>query len=322
MIKKEIVMGFDTSNYTTSVALMNMDGTSLASKRVLLSTPKGQRGLRQSDAFFQHVNVLPEIMQELKPSLKNTIVKAIGASVVPRPVTGSYMPVFLAGESIARSMSSLLGVPFYSFSHQEGHIAAGLWSANLDYADFFCSLHLSGGTTELLEVTPGRNAGYNIDILGNTNDISVGQLIDRVGVSLNCDFPSGPQLEKLALEWTDSLIPIPGGVKGLELNLSGPETFLHRMVDESENTSRLAHSMFVFLGEAIALWLNNHHALKPIPMLLIVGGVAANSIFRETLTNKVNPEIKLIYADPQHCSDNALGISHLALRQFLYNKDE
>lgn len=322
MTKKEVVMGFDTSNYTTSVALMNMDGSSLASKRVLLSTPKGQRGLRQSDALFQHVKVLPAIMQELTQSLKNTVVKAIGASVAPRPVAESYMPVFLAGESIARSMSSLLGVPFYSFSHQEGHIAAGLWSANVDHTDFFCSLHLSGGTTELLEVTPHRNTGYNIDILGNTNDISIGQLIDRVGVRLGCDFPSGPQLEKLALEWTDSLITIPSGVKGLELNLSGPETFLYRIVDDYRNASRLARSMFVFLGETIALWINNHHALKPMPMLLIVGGVAANSIFRETLTKKLNPEIKLIYADPQHCSDNALGISHLTLRQFLYNKDE
>ena len=111
------------------------------------------------------------------------------------------MPCFLAGESQGRVLAQSLGVPFHAFSHQQGHIAAALWSA--DRMDLMTqphlAWHLSGGTTELLLVEPdGKNVSCTK--IGGTSDISAGQLIDRTGQLLNLPFPSGKHLDVLSQE--------------------------------------------------------------------------------------------------------------------------
>ena len=56
----EVVIGLDTSCYTTSAAAVTTDGRVIASCRKLLPVAAGERGLRQSEAVFMHVRQLPE----------------------------------------------------------------------------------------------------------------------------------------------------------------------------------------------------------------------------------------------------------------------
>ena len=53
-----IYLGFDTSNYTTSVACC---GDNEVNIRKILEVKQGNRGLRQSEALFQHVKRLPQL---------------------------------------------------------------------------------------------------------------------------------------------------------------------------------------------------------------------------------------------------------------------
>lgn len=53
------VLGFDTSNYTTSVAIF--DGASGENQSRLLPVKAGALGLRQADALFAHVKSLPAL---------------------------------------------------------------------------------------------------------------------------------------------------------------------------------------------------------------------------------------------------------------------
>ncbi len=115
----KIALAFDTSNYTTSCAWY--DGQSGDNSGRLLDVKPGELGLRQSDALFSHVKRLPEVFDRLE--IRGDII-AVGASTRPREVEGSYMPCFLAGASQAQVMAKTLGVPFFPFSHQQGHIAA------------------------------------------------------------------------------------------------------------------------------------------------------------------------------------------------------
>ena len=154
------VLGLDTSNYTTSAAWF--DGSRGDNVGKLLEVPQGSLGLRQSEALFQHVKRLPEILAALKKTGLPCDLSALGASTRPREVEGSYMPCFLAGQSQAQGMATVLGLPFYPCSHQQGHIAAAAWSAGrMDLLDRpHLVWHLSGGTTELLYVVPdGERAG-------------------------------------------------------------------------------------------------------------------------------------------------------------------
>ena len=146
----ERFLGIDTSNYRTSAAIYNAETGEWVNRGGLLTVPEGAIGLRQSDALFQHTVRLHEKIE----ALPQGEVRAIGVSTRPRAVEGSYMPCFLAGESVARSAAHLLSVPLFTVSHQQGHIAAAALSAGkLDLLDGeFLAWHLSGGTSELLHV--------------------------------------------------------------------------------------------------------------------------------------------------------------------------
>ena len=148
-------LGIDTSNYTTSAACCRADGSGYNSSQ-LLTVKSGELGLRQNEALFQHIKNLPQRFAELREAGFLQDIAAVGASTQPRAVEGSYMPCFLAGASQGRILAETLGVPFYAFSHQQGHIAAVCWAAKkLELLDQpMLAWHLSGGTTELLLVVP------------------------------------------------------------------------------------------------------------------------------------------------------------------------
>ena len=152
-----MVLGLDTSNYTTSAAAF--DGVSGKNCSRLLDVREGELGLRQSDALFSHVKRLPELVEKLFTEISRDEIRAVGASTRPRAVEGSYMPCFLAGSSQAQNLATVLGVPFYAFSHQQGHIAAACWSSGrMDLMDTpHLAWHLSGGTSELLHVKCGAD---------------------------------------------------------------------------------------------------------------------------------------------------------------------
>ena len=85
-----MVVGFDTSNYTTSVACFN--GVQGKNRSRLLDVRPGELGLRQSDAVFAHVKRLPELADALFRSVDQETIQAVGVSTRPRAVEGSYMP--------------------------------------------------------------------------------------------------------------------------------------------------------------------------------------------------------------------------------------
>ena len=300
-----ICLGFDTSNYTTSTAAYD-EGTQLNIRRIL-TVGQGERGLRQSDAVFQHLKELPELFSELAEKIDKKEVLAVGVSTRPRSVEGSYMPVFLAGEGYARVCADSLGVPLYRFSHQDGHIMAGIYSCHEFelLSKKFISVHLSGGTCEILLC---RYNGYNFDceIIGGSRDISAGQLIDRVGVKMGLQFPCGKELEQIAKKARD-VISLPVNTDGAYINFSGIETKAISLIGK-ENDESLAKSLFVSVAKALERTLNHCIKKYEIENVLIVGGVASNSIIKENL----NLCAKKHFASVEYSTDNAVGIAILA----------
>lgn len=295
-------LGIDTSNYTTSLAVSN-GGRVEKNLKKLLDVPKGQRGLRQSDALFSHVSRLPEmfaVLGDVHPA-------AVGVSDKPRNVDGSYMPCFLAGVSAASAVSSSFGVPLYRFSHQEGHIAAALYSCgreDLTNGEFL-ALHLSGGTTELLHVK-GRKA----EIIGKTLDISAGMLIDRVGVLCGLGFPCGAEMERISKD-----IPLSSpkvAICGTDCNLSGAENKAIEMKKKGVPDGEIFAFAFSYACETISGMIKN--AVNGFPTLPVIcsGGVCSNQRIRKTLEERHG----CLFAKPEFSSDNAAGISRLCEMKF------
>lgn len=295
-------LGIDTSNYTTSIAITDACGNILADTRKLLDVKKGMRGLRQSDALFLHIKNLPDLYKNI--DFKSFQICAVGASYAPRNVEGSYMPVFLGGTGMGKVISKTLNVPYYEFSHQEGHIKAGIFSTSIDDDDFY-SIHMSGGTTEILSVQK-NGSRYNAEIVGKTLDISAGQLIDRVGVKLGFDFPCGKALDEICADTSSTSAPSVC-VKGSEINFSGTETHFLRMIDSEVAPSEIAHLVFSSVANALSRALDHVFKTHGRKKVLFVGGVASNRLIKSIITDKFKDDA--FFCSPAYSTDNAVGIS-------------
>lgn len=296
-----LYLGIDTSNYTTSVATV---GDCQINARKIIDIKDGMRGIRQSDGVFVHLKELPRIFDTLEIDMGK--ICAVGVSTTPRRCEGSYMPVFLAGESFAKVIAKTLGVPLYAYSHQEGHIMAGILSGGF-YGLLekpFLAVHLSGGTTEILRCEY-KDRHFESEIVGGTLDISAGQLIDRLGVKLGMKFPCGKEIDRISRECEEKPLKLKTSVKGGYMNFSGMETRLLEMTGTCDN-GLLAKSALCFIGESLAKAINAIGAED----VLFVGGVASNTILRGYFEKNISANVH--FATPELSCDNAVGIAELA----------
>lgn len=299
------ILGIDTSNYTTSAAVLT-EGNVLQSKKLLPVRP-GEVGIRQSDAVFHHVQQLPQVLEALP--LARMQLAAVGVSDRPRCMEGSYMPCFLAGYGTAKAIALSLGVPLHCFSHQQGHVAASLFSARRLslLRTRFLAFHVSGGTTEALLVTPDAKNLFQTETVASSLDLKAGQAIDRTGVMLGLPFPAGPELERLAL-LSQAWFTIRPSMKGADCSLSGVENQCRKMLERGEPREDIA--LFCLLSVQAALdgmiqALQQKYGELP---MVFAGGVMSNHIIRAALTEKYGA----VFAEPIFSADNAAGIAVLA----------
>ncbi len=302
-----ISVGFDTSNYTTSIAYFNgLDGVNCSK---LLPVKEGALGLRQSDAVFHHTQSLPELSGRLFSDINADEISVIGVSTRPRAVEGSYMPCFTVGYAQAKLLSDVLHIPLFSFSHQQGHVAASLWSSGrMDLMDApHLAWHLSGGTTELLLVEP-ENKSVKCTKIGGTTDISAGQLIDRTGQLLSLPFPAGKHIDALSREaCRDDVFRVK--CSDLGFSLSGVQNKVQNYFENCKDPGETA--AFCLRCICYAVHKTTVDAMKAYPGLPVVfsGGVSSNSMLR-MMTASLDP----VFALPEYSTDNALGIAILAHR--------
>lgn len=312
----EVFLGIDTSNYRSSLCVIDVNGTILYEQKELIPVELGQRGLMQSEALFHHIVRLPELFMDLPKSEYKWL--AIGASTKPRPVEKSYMPVFRSGETIGRFAATMLQIPFYATTHQEGHIAAGLYSLRHPISSpRFLAIHLSGGTSELL-VVESQNEGYKIELLGGSSDLHAGQLIDRVGVAMGLGFPAGPELEKLALI-ANKDFSLPSSVDGYRISFSGPESAAFRALNSGINKEEIAYAVQQVIANSIEKIIRKAILETRIQDVLIVGGVASNQYIKERLIKRLeHPAVKarLFFTSPEYSGDNAFGVACLTMKRF------
>ena len=355
MNSDRFILGIDTSNYKTSVAVLDQDDI-ICDIRRFLDVKQGERGLRQSDALFQHVKNLPELFDEAVheaaeaalelgglPPLSESIC-AIAYSSKPRPVEGSYMPCFLAGESFARSMAAILNVPVIGFSHQEGHIQAIKSYTEMSSMDEFLACHFSGGTCEVLRIKNrdydpsnliagrgfqwihGEGVFYDVEVIGGSKDISFGQVLDRAGVAMGFSFPAGQKMDEIALKTrrsTNMLTPIK--VINGEINLSGIDTQIKNKLSSLSMTksiinvdeqirNELIHEIFVRISDCLTELLRQASRRSGLKDIVMSGGVSSSRFIRSYISDRLEEEDIIVYFDENEndlATDNAVGTALL-----------
>ena len=320
MLESKLILGIDTSNYTTSAALCTLDGEVVLNLKKLLPVAEGERGLRQSDALFAHTKNLPVIMDGVREFLDcnypDRRIVAVGYSKTPRDAEGSYMPCFLSGVAVASSVSAALGCQSYAFSHQSGHIMAALYSAGrldlIEKSERFAAFHVSGGTTEILLVTPKAD-GFEVELVGGTADINAGQAIDRAGVMMGLGFPCGREMESLISGRDIPCVKVKPCVRGLECNLSGLENLSRSLYEKTEDRAAVSAFCFDFVAETLGrLSENLREAYGAIP-IIYAGGVMSNKRIGARLARLDNT----YFSAPEFSSDNAAGIALLCRKKYI-----
>ncbi|MBQ3904029.1 MAG: peptidase M22, partial [Eubacterium sp.] len=287
------------------------DGKSVVQEKQLLSVKHGEKGLRQSDAVFQHTVNLPKLIEKL--DISN--LKGVGVSTQPRSVEGSYMPCFLVGEGAAVAASASAGVPLYKTSHQTGHILAALYSAGrLDLInERHIAFHISGGTTEALLVSPDNDKIINSEIIASSSDLKAGQAIDRAGVMLGLQFPCGKALDELSQK-SETVYKYKPSMNGLDCSLSGIENKTKDLVKKGEAPENIAKFVLTCISQSVLKMLD---AIKEeygnLPVIFS-GGVSSNSLLRKTILAKYNA----YFAEPAFSLDNAAGC---AIYAYLKDKE-
>lgn len=307
---KRVIVGLDTSCYTTSAAAVTVEGEVIASCRRLLPVPQGERGLRQSEAVFIHVRQLPEQIEALSRHLTDCEIAAVCVSRRPRDEESSYMPVFHAGDAQGRSLAALLSVPCFATTHQRGHIAAAKVDSGVLPGDLL-AVHLSGGTTEVLSLV-----GDELTLLGGTLDLHAGQVVDRTGVALDLPFPAGPYLEELAVRGTaKALLPVSMADGGMSCHLSGAETQVQRWIAAGNMAKEdIAREVYDLLARTVARMVTTASEKTGIHQVLIAGGVSSSKLFRELVRQRIakrDRDLHVCFGKPEYSGDNAVGVALL-----------
>ncbi len=306
-----LFLGVDTSNYATSLAVVDAHSQEVvcALKR-FLPVQEGAKGMRQSDAVFHHTVALPAMAQQLKQHLpQNAIFSGIGVSISPRNLQGSYMPCFLAGQNFASAVALGADAPLVSCSHQQGHLAAALFSTKNEqlWSSPLIFFHASGGTTEIVLAE-----GYTVkQTLGQSLDLYAGQAIDRLGVALGYPFPAGEQVSLLAQNCTESVRPS-STIRGSNCHLSGLQNQCENLLNNHHSKEYVAKYCLLSIAEAMSGMLYNVcKQYKNLP-IICAGGVFCSTTIRDVLT----PRFKdILFAPAELSADNAVGVAAIAAKE-------
>lgn len=306
-----LTLGFDTSNYATSLAVFDTNaGEVVCDIKEFLKVKPGQLGLRQSDALFQHTAALPQLLDRLSQQVDLTQIQAVGVSARPRPVEGSYMPCFLAGINAARAFCAARALPLVKTTHQQGHLAAALFATGEPklFSETALVFHVSGGTTDLLCCERG---GEVITCLGTSSDLYAGQAVDRLGVHLGYPFPAGSYVSEQAAKCEEKIKPRVS-VQGTGCSLSGLQNQCEALLKQGKSAEYVCKYCLLCIAETLRRMAQA--ALEETPDLPVVfaGGVMSSEIVRRYIVARM-PQARFVPG--KFASDNAIGVAVLAAKE-------
>jgi len=327
-----VLAAIETSFDETGLAICDASGQirqAVLSSQVETHAP--YRGVVPELAARTHLSDLPQLWRQLDPGLLIQV-RAIGVTAGPG-LPGSL----LAGLNFARGLALALGCPLYPLNHLEGHIfspfmpqsgaatpsTGGVADSQLQTIPFpHLALIISGGHTELFLV----RSLTGIELLGETQDDAVGELLDKVSALLGHGYPGGARLEALA-EGSRTLnaqaryhgpwaLPVPmRGSGDLNFSYSGLKTAVVRIVRAAEAAQTPLDStqqaeLFAALFSVIcdSLWLKLEGALQQhaVKLITVSGGVAINGFVRARLgAEGARAGVEVRFPQPHNCLDNA-----------------
>ncbi len=293
-----IVLGIEGTAHTVGVGLVS-EKEILANEYDMYRPQEG--GIHPREAANHHAKLLPEL---IKRALKDADIKPTEIDGVAFSQGPGLGPCLRTVATAARVISQKLSVPIVGVNHCIAHLEIGKFTTG---AEDPVMLYVSGGNTQIISFSEGR---YRV--FGETLDIGIGNMLDKLGRFMGIPFPGGPKIEQLA-KHGEKYIPLPYSVKGMDVSFSGLLTAAKKFVgvereeDIAYSVQETAFSMLTEVTERALAHLKKDE-------ILLAGGVARNKRLQEMLKVMAEDRGALLHVPPANvCVDNGAMIAYLGL---------
>lgn len=305
------ILAIESSCDETACAIVE-DGktilSNIVSSQINVHTKFG--GVVPEVASRIHVENISVVIDEALEKAKTTMdeVDAVAYTLGPGLIGSLHV-----GVQAAKTLAWAFDKPLIPIHHITGHIMANAFVTDLEYP--LMALVVSGGHTQLVYM----ENDFNFKVIGTTVDDAIGEAYDKCARVLGLGYPGGPVIDKLAKQGRENplyKLPTPHTDGKYDFSFSGLKTAvlqLNARLERSGVEINKADMAYVFQETALNLLCGKTvkaaEEYKP-KMLVLAGGVAANSRLREKMTQLMenNPDTKLVIPPLSCCTDNAAMI--------------
>ncbi len=319
MSKKNVkILAIESSCDETSIAIVE-NGTKVLSNAIYtqIDIHKEFGGVVPEVASRHHIAKVTYVLEQALKEANTTIEEIDEIAVTHTPgLIGSLM----VGINTAKTLALVYNKPITYVDHIHGHIYANAIESEFLFP--MLALVVSGGHTELVLMKDH----FDFEILGETLDDAVGEAYDKVARVVEVGYPGGPILDKMA-KLGNPVYPLPHiklGKDSYDFSFSGLKSAvinLHnktKMKGETLNYNDLACSFQNAVIDVLSEKTRRAALEFNAKMVIIAGGVSANSALREKIKNDMEElNIKFNVPSFKYCTDNAAMIGAAAYFQKL-----
>jgi N6-L-threonylcarbamoyladenine synthase len=271
----QYVLGIESTAHTFSVSVVTADGEILSNAKNVYQAKEGG-GIHPFEAAQTHLYSASRVLEA-----------AIGESGVDPRMLGAICysmgpglgPCLRVGAVVARTLSAALGVPLVPVNHAVGHIELGCLLCG---AKDPVVLLVSGGHTMVI-----AHSGDRWRVLGESLDLTLGQLLDQFGRHTGLASPCGRAIEAAA-SVSSNYKRLPYSVKGNDVSFSGLLTAAKRMLDGGASFEDVCFSMQETAFAMVVEVTERALAFTGKKEVMVVGGVAANRRLSGMMTTMVS----------------------------------
>jgi N6-L-threonylcarbamoyladenine synthase len=263
-------LGIESTAHTFGASFVDDEGSIVTNVNSTYRPPIGV-GIHPRKASEHHALVSDEIVQKAIFSPNGERLRPDIIAYAAGPGLG---PCLRVGATVSRALSSFLGKPLVPVHHGVAHLDIAMSIAG---ARNPLAVLVSGGHTSILVHLSNRWRVY-----GETQDITLGNLLDMFAREARLPSPGGLSVEKESRKG-HTLLDLPYTVKGNDVAYSGLLTAAVNSLKKGNDLSDVCYSLqeigFSMLCEAIERSLVQTKRGE----VLVAGGVAANSKLKEMI---------------------------------------
>ncbi len=289
-------LGIESTAHSFGIGIITDKGRVLANS-VNIYKPQVGFGIHPAEAGEHHKEVKEDVLNK---ALKEAMRPLEEIDMIAFSQGPGLPPCLRVGFDFAKELSSKYKKPLIGVNHCIAHIEIGrLTTGTKDPV----TLYVSGGNTQVLAFTSGKYRCF-----GETQDIGIGNALDKFGRGTGLSFPAGPKIESLAGD--GKYIELPYVVKGMDLSFSGIVTEALKKHKQGKRLEDVCFSLqetcFAMLTEVTERALA-HTGKNEV---LLTGGVAANKRLQKMLSTMCRERGAKFYNVPKEfAGDNGVNIA-------------